>query len=138
MESADPARPFPKVERVIYRHFMTGKTVERKSVREARLIFALEAARRGIEAGIVIPQFLSGDLSRCRQCPAQEVCIPGSGDIEEWFLPTEAERAKRVASAMARVGRIDGKATKSILAILKEERVLPSDFLNAISGNDME
>ena len=90
MQAADPMRPFPPVERVVYRHFMSGKTVERRSVREARLVFSLEAAVRGIEARIYTPQFLSGDLSRCRQCPAREICVPASGDLAEWFLPGES------------------------------------------------
>ncbi|HVP22050.1 MAG TPA: hypothetical protein VMS73_09345 [Anaerolineaceae bacterium] len=96
MEAADPAKPFPQVEKVVYRHWMSGKTVERRQLREARLIFALEAAKRGIQAGIYLPQFLSGDLSRCRQCPAQEVCIPASGDLMEWFLPGEAEYSQQL------------------------------------------
>lgn len=101
MESADPAKAFPPVEKVIYRHWMSGKTVERKFVREARLVFALEAARRGIEAGIYIPSS-SGDLSRFRQCPAQTVCIPTSGDLVERFLPGEAEVSQHMASVSIR------------------------------------
>jgi hypothetical protein len=91
MQSVDSHRLFHKVGRVVYRHWMTGKMIERRQVRPARLGFAMEAARRGIEAGIFTPQFLSGDLSRCRACQAREVCIPASGDIAEWFLPGEAE-----------------------------------------------
>jgi hypothetical protein len=47
MGSADPYKPFPKVERVVYRHWLTGKSFERRRVRPARLVFALDAARRG-------------------------------------------------------------------------------------------
>jgi len=90
MQAVESEKSFPKVERVIYRHFMSGKTLERRSVREARLVFALEAAVRGIEAGIYTPQFLSGDITRCRGCPAREICIPASGDLFEWFLPGDS------------------------------------------------
>jgi hypothetical protein len=47
-------------------------------------------ARRGIHTGIFTPEFLSGDLSRCRGCPAHEIWIPVSGDFFDWFLPGEA------------------------------------------------
>lgn len=90
MEAADFARPFLKVEHVFFCHFMTGKGIERMASHEARLIFALEAATRGIQNRIYTPIFLSGELSRCRICPAQEVCFPASGDLMEWFLPGEA------------------------------------------------
>jgi hypothetical protein len=96
MQGADPDRPFYKVERVIYRHFMTGKTIERRRVRQARLVFALDMARRGVQAGIFTPEVLSGDLPRCRICPALEICIPAVGDIIEWFLSGEGDLTRRV------------------------------------------
>jgi hypothetical protein len=93
MQSADLEKPFPRVERLVYRHFMTGKTIGRKRVRPAWLVFALDMARRGIQPGIFTPQFSSGDLSPCRGCRARarEICEPFSGDIPEWFLPGEVD-----------------------------------------------
>jgi hypothetical protein len=81
---------------VISLHFMTGMTIERRRVRQTRLVFAMDMARRGIQTRIFMPVFLSADLSRCRICPAQEICIPAAGDITEWFLPGEIAFARSV------------------------------------------
>lgn len=131
MTAADPERPFPKVEKVVYRHFLSGKTLERRSVRQARLVFALEAVRRGIEAGIFIPQFLSGDLTRCRLCPAQSICIPASGDILEWFLPGEWDTSARVAREARRIGPVDAETVQKLLGAM-DEGVLPADLLSTL------
>jgi hypothetical protein len=133
MGSADPDRPFPKVERVVYRHWLTGKTLERRRVRLARLVFSLDAARRGIEAGIFTPQFLSGDLSRCRGCRAREICIPASGDISEWFLPGEAEIARRVQQAIDQIGPVEAERMRKLLSAL-DGLILPAEFLYAIGA----
>jgi hypothetical protein len=37
MQAAKPDRPFPKVERVVYRHWMSGKTIERRRVHQGRV-----------------------------------------------------------------------------------------------------
>jgi hypothetical protein len=93
----------------------------------------LDAALRGIEAGIYTPQFLSGDLSRCRGCPAREICTPFLGDISEWFLPGEAEIARRVQQAIDRIGTVDGETIRKLLSTL-DEVILPTDFLNVMDA----
>jgi hypothetical protein len=131
MIPAGPDKPFPPVGKVIYRHLMSGKTIERKRMRTARLSFAFEAARRGIQARVFIPQFLSGDLSRCRGCRAQEVCITPQGDISEWFQPGGAALAKSVQEAVRRIGTVDRPTVRKILAAL-EVSILPLDLLTAL------
>lgn len=131
MQSADAEKPFPPVERVVYRHFLSGKTIERRRVRQSRLVFALDAARRGIQAGIFTPQFLSGDLTRCRACPAQAVCIPPGGDLAEWFLPGEVGIAKRVRGIVNRLEPVDTAMVNKLSAALEDE-LLPLDVLAAL------
>lgn len=135
MQAADPEKAFPPVERAVYRHFLSGKTVERRRVRPARLIYALDAARRGIEAGLFTPQFLSGDLTRCRACPAQQICTPPSGDLAEWFLPGEVDLARQVRQAAGRIGPHDPATVKKLLAAL-DENLLPLDLLAALDSDE--
>jgi hypothetical protein len=69
-------------------------TIERRRVRQARLVFAMDMARRGIQAGIFAPELLSGDLSIYRICPAEKTSIPTDGDIITWFLSGEVDVAR--------------------------------------------
>jgi hypothetical protein len=131
MQSEAPEKPFPRVERVVYRHFMTGKTIERRRVRPARLVFALDKARRGIQTGIFTPEFLSGDLSRCRKCQAQEICIPAVGDIIDWFLPGEVDLVQRVNQIASRFGLKDVEGVRTILEALEAD-IVPLDLLEAL------
>jgi hypothetical protein len=91
----------------------------------------MDVARRGIEIGYFIPQFLSGDLSRCRTCPAQGICIPASGDLVEWFLPGEAEVAFRVGKAVRQVGPVEAQTIQKLI-LLVAGGISPTDFLNAL------
>jgi hypothetical protein len=135
MIPAGPHKPFPPVGKVIYRHLMSGKTIERRRVRAARLSFAFEAARRGVQAGVFIPQYLSGDLSRCRGCRAQEVCITPQGDISEWFQPGSAALAGQVRDALRQIGPVDAVTVRKILAAL-EVSLLPVDLLTTLDTNE--
>ena len=91
MTAADPERPFPKVEKVVYRHFLSGKTLERRSVRQARLVFALEAVEAWDRSRDLHPRVLIRGPDPLPAVPGPGICIPASGDILEWFLPGESD-----------------------------------------------
>jgi len=82
--------PIPPIKKVIYRHFMSATTMSRKQLRHSRLQFAMVGAVRGIRSKLYLPQFLSGDHTRCRMCAAANICLGTDGhhdDILEHYLP---------------------------------------------------
>lgn len=97
---------FPPVEEVVYRHYLSGSEVHRKQLRASRLLWAVFMAKRGIQAAHYPPAFLSGDLSRCRRCVAQTVCL-GADDVLEAVFPGGGQVARR--ARQARVDRSGGQ-----------------------------
>ena len=97
-------------------------------------MFALEAAWRGIEAGIVIPPYLSGDLLRYRACPAKAVCLPDASDLMEWFLPGEADFASRLARVLRAVNGLHPETVRRVLTSLHQEMLLSCGVLSAFQS----
>ena len=80
----------PPITKVIYRHFMSATTMERKQLRHSRLQLAMVGAVRGIRSKIYLPQFLSGDRTRCKGCAAANICLGTDeryDDVLEHYLP---------------------------------------------------
>jgi hypothetical protein len=72
--------------KVVFRHFMSNRTLIRKAGRATRLIQTVSHVIRGIQAGIFIPQFLLGDDSKCVDCIAQNICL-GKDQLLEHIFP---------------------------------------------------
>lgn len=76
---------FPPIDKLVFRHFMTGAEITRKQFRPSRLIQSAIMAQRGISAKIFPPAFLSGDVSLCNKCTEQERCLKSEDALEHIF-----------------------------------------------------
>ena len=117
----------PPVDKVVYRHFMSGSTIERKSLRKSRLIHAIGHARRGIEGSVYIPHFLSGVMDRCNACPARNLCLSGEDPIEHVY-PGALVWSDRAAAACKAIGIYDKDNVKTLLQVINEKMVTINDI----------
>ena len=117
------------VQKVLIRHLMSGKDVARKSLRTSRLSFALLHGVRGIQADLYLPQFLSGDLSRCRQCPAERLCLDADADPIETAYPGTLSWSERVMAAGEKLGRSKDPSLLALAEILGQTALTPQELV---------
>ena len=131
MQAGSDQGSFPVPGTAIYRHWMSGKTMEKTVLNESRLIFAIEMARRGIEADIYIPMYLGGDLSRCFVCSLKPLCISGHDDILEWYIPGLHDIGKRVDIAAKNMNGVDKDMLNQLYEVL-DNAIVPTDVLFSV------
>ncbi len=123
-ESADDL----PVSQVMIRHLMSGQAVTRKQLRTSRLSLSLLHAVRGIQAELYLPQFLSGDLGRCRKCSAAFICLEHKEDPIEAAYPGTLSWSERVLAAVARLDKRVYPGLNELSLILGESGLSPQDL----------
>jgi len=116
---------------LLHRHLISGKSKTLRNLRTARAILGVEYVLNGIFNDVFYPAFLSGDLNRCRECPARSVCL--SGDVANWVLPgveTSGERL-RLAVAMLKGIKLDKTTLDELERALQATHALPTGVLRA-------
>ena len=116
---------------LLHRHLISGKSKTLRNLRTARAILGVEYVLNGIFNDIFYPAFLSGDMNRCRECPARSVCL--SGDVANWVLPgieTSGERL-RLAAAMLKGKKLDITTLNELERALQATNALPTGFIRA-------
>ena len=116
---------------LLHRHLISGKSKPLRNLRTARAVLGVEYVLNGIFNDIFYPAFLSGDLNRCRECPARSVCL--SGDAANWVLPgieTSGERL-RLAAAMLKGKKLDITTLNELERALQATNALPTGLIRA-------
>ncbi len=124
------------VSQVVVRHLMSGQAVARRQLRTSRLSLSLLHAARGIQADLYLPQFLSGDFTRCRKCPAAIVCLDQKEDPIEAAYPGTLSWSERVVLASEKAGMSGDPALRDLVQALAETAVSTQDLARFMSGRD--
>ena len=118
----------PPVASVSIHHMMTGEKYMRRDVQDFRLAMVLEIARRGIEANVFTPHYLSGDISLCKKCGWFNACMDRNGDLLSTILPGITDIAEGVVAAEKEIGTLDEDTLKK-LSFCFENSLLPGELL---------
>jgi hypothetical protein len=122
------------VHKILIRHLMSGKDVARKRLRTSRLSLALLHGVRGIQADLYLPQFLSGDLSRCRRCPAERICLDADEDPIEAAYPGTLAWSERVIMAAEKIGRHTDPAVGDLVRAIGQAGITAQDLTRFWEG----
>jgi hypothetical protein len=124
------------VQQVLIRHLMSGQTVARRQLRTSRLSLSLLHAARGIQAELYLPQFLSGDLGRCRRCPAASLCLDREEDPIEAAYPGTLGWGERVTAAGEQMGIGEDPGLGDLVQILAGSALTPQDLARYMESRE--
>jgi hypothetical protein len=134
--------PWQHVEKVVYRHVLSGKTFTFREFSPGRLLAVASAITRGMQASVIVPRILTTP-DDCRACPYYKECSGKYWEALDMMDPTASAQAARLLTLMesvaASVGREPAAAAQTVAALKRVqaemERVAPDAYAMISSAN---
>jgi hypothetical protein len=134
--------PWQHVEKVVYRHILSGKTFTFREFSPGRLLSVVSAITRGMRASVIVPRILTTP-DDCRTCPYYKECSGKYWEALDMMDPTASAQATRLLTVMesvvASVGREPAVAAQTVAVLQRVqaemEHVAPDAFAMISSAN---
>lgn len=134
--------PWQQVEKVVYRHVLSGKTFTLREFSPGRLLAVISAITRGMRASVIVPRMLTAP-DDCRACPYYRECCGKHWEALDLMDPTSSAQATQLLTLMenvvAQVRNEPAAAAQTITALervqAEMEHVAPDAFAMIASAN---
>ncbi len=131
-----------QVEKVIYRHVLSGKTFTFREFSPGRLLAVISAVTRGMRASVIVPRMLTAP-DGCRACPYYNECSGKHWEALDMMDPTASAQATQLLTLMenvvAQVRNEPAAAAQTVTALervrAEMEHVAPDALAMIVSGN---